>query len=248
MCSRIRQNGIDRPGIWAALGAALVLLLSVAVPASAKPYQSGGQWREQLIHILGTTMDQSHETKGIVGEIVVGLQQRQDHHGMEVTFEYAPGDFSLSSQAAVLTAIDRTARVAHLNTDSWSVVLTVPQPITVHGDSLSAMVGLTVVALAKGDFIFPDRVITGTVTPDGHIGTVGSLPLKVDAAHKERLRRVLVPEELDVADSDWDTPFLMQISPVDTVDKAYQALTGRPLDESASAEDKHSETAIRLRE
>jgi hypothetical protein len=39
------------------------------------------------------------------------------------------------------------------------------------------------------------------------------------------LRRVLVPDEQDKADKDWETPFLMQVSPVGTVQQAYEALT-----------------------
>jgi len=91
------------------------------------------------------------------------------------------------------------------------------------------MVGITVVALAKGDFIPSDRVITGTVTRDGRIGTVGGVPLKVEAAHEAHMHRVLVPEEQHIADGDWQTPFLMQVSAVGTVSEAYKALTGQPL-------------------
>jgi predicted S18 family serine protease len=86
-----------------------------------------------------------------------------------------------------------------------------------------------VVALAKGEFIPPDRVMTGAVSPDGHIVPVGSVALKVAAANEARIRRVLVPDELDTADNDWRTPFLMQISPVGSVSQAYLALTDHPL-------------------
>jgi predicted S18 family serine protease len=110
------------------------------------------------------------------------------------------------------------------------VVLTVPyQGVTVYGASLSAMVGLTVVALAKGDPIPGDRVITGTVTATGEIGPVGGVPLKVKAAYEGHLSRVLIPDEQDIADSDWRTPFLMQVSPVRSLSEAYKALTGHPL-------------------
>jgi hypothetical protein len=43
------------------------------------------------------------------------------------------------------------------------------------------------------------------------------------------MRRVLVPDELDTADGDWITPFLVQVSPVGSVSEAYQALTDQPL-------------------
>lgn len=49
--------------------------------------------------------------------------------------------------------------------------------------------------------------------------------MKVAAAYEAHLRRVLVPEERDETDSDFETPFLMHISPVATVTQAYQALT-----------------------
>jgi len=42
---------------------------------------------------------------------------------------------------------------------------------------------------------------------------------------RKHLRRVLVPEERDETDSDFETPFLMHISPVATVTQPYQALT-----------------------
>jgi predicted S18 family serine protease len=91
------------------------------------------------------------------------------------------------------------------------------------------MIGLSVVALAKGEFIPPDRVITGTVTPDGHIAPVGAVALKVAAANEAHMRRVVVPDEMDIADGDWVTPFLVQVSPVGSVVEAYQALTDHPL-------------------
>jgi predicted S18 family serine protease len=188
------------------------------------------QWRQQLVRILGTTVDDRHEPVGVVGELVIGLEQREDHHGIEVTFDSEPGQFSPRAQAAVLTAIDRTARTAGLNTDSWSVSLLVPSPgLTVYGESLSAMVGLTVVALAKGDFVPPDHVITGTVTQDGRIGVVSGVPLKVEAAGQEGLKRILVPEQAAEADGEWRTPFLVQVSPVQSVPEAYEGLTGHPL-------------------
>ena len=113
-----------------------------------------------------------------------------------------------------------------MSTDSLTISLKVPyRGVTVYGSSLSAMVGLTVVALAHGDFVKPDRVVTGTITRDGHIGPVSGIGLKLQAASTEHLHLVLVPEEYDMADGDWDVPFMLHVSPVGTVRRAYQALT-----------------------
>ena len=223
----------------ARLGAVAVILMLAVGPtsvfASAKAYHNGLTWRQQVIRILGTTTNNRSENVGMVGELIVGLEQRTDHRGILVTFDDRPGHFSPPAQAAVVTAIDRTARTAGLNTDSWTVSLSVPEPgLTVYGESLSAMVGLTVVALAQGDFIPPDRVITGTITNDGRIGTVSGVPLKVEAAGEGGMKRVLVPQEIAEADGDWRTPFMMQVSPVSSVPEAYEALTGRPLRQIAS--------------
>jgi predicted S18 family serine protease len=226
MDTRLRHHGV-----W------LLLLVGVWTSLPALVWAKGEDviWRRvQSIRILGTTVNQRNELIGTVGEVAVGLEQRQDRQGIMVTFRSTPGQFSAYAQGAMLAAIDRVARQAHLNTDSWSVSFAVIDPgVVIYGDSLSAMAGIAVAALAKGDEISRDAVMTGTVTEDGHIGSVGQVPLKVKAAGEKRLRRVLVPDETDVSDADWQTPFLMQVSPVRSVSDAYEALTGRSLDEPA---------------
>jgi predicted S18 family serine protease len=223
-------------------GIAACLIVAISSPALARSFQDEVQLRKQIIPILGTTFDRDRKPIGVVAQLQVSVASRKDHNGMEVTFESNPGRFSIRAQVAVVTAINRAARLAGLNTDSWSVSLTVPyEGVTIYGESLSAMVGLTVVALAKGDFVQPARVLTGTVTRDGHIGAVGGISLKLAAARDQNLRRVLVPEEYDVADGDWETPFLLQVSPVGTVTTAYEALTDRPLQVETSSDSPLSE-------
>ena len=206
------------------------LILMASGPAFAKANLDAKHWREQLIHILGTTQGAQNQPVGVLAEVVIGLEQRADHRGTEIIFEERAGSFSDRTQGAIMLAIDRTARAARLNPDSWSVFLSFDTPgMTLYGDSLSAMIGLTVVALAKGDTIQFDRAITGTVTNDGHIGVVSGIPFKIAAAHHGRMQRVLIPDEADATDPDWRVPFLMHVSPVGSVSDAYQALTDRPL-------------------
>jgi predicted S18 family serine protease len=165
-----------------------------------------------------------------VANLIVSFEERKDHGGLAVHFKSGPGRFSRLAKTAVQQAIFRSAKAAGLSTDTWTIELAVPYPgLTVYGDSLSAMVGLSVVALAKGDFVVPGRVMTGSITADGSIAPVGSVPLKVEAANEAHMRRVLVPEIVDVTDSDWHTPFLVQVSPVGSVKQAYEALTDHPL-------------------
>ena len=201
---------------------ALVVALWGA-PAEPSP------WREQVIPILGVTVDEKHVI-GAVATVRVSFAERSDHSGLAMHFLSAPGRFSPMAQTAVEQAVYRTARAAGLKMDHWTVILSVLDPgLTLYGESLSAMVGLSVVALAKGDSVPPDRVMTGAVTPDGHIAPVGSVSLKIRAAELAHMRRIVVPDETDPADADWTTPFLLQVSPVSSVDQAYLALTDRIL-------------------
>ncbi len=213
-----------RPGTRVAFWLTLLVSLSVLV-ASAYPQD---KQREQLIPILGVTMGE--KPTGMVEFLILSFEDRHDRAGLSIQFRNAPGRFSRMAQTAVEQAIYRTANVAGLSTDSWTVVLSVPHSgLTVYGESLSAMVALSVVALAKGEPIPSDRVITGAVTPDGQIAAVGGLSFKVAAAGEAHLSRVLVPDDLGQAENDWRTPFLVHVTPVASISQAYYALTDHPL-------------------
>ena len=180
--------------------------------------------REQLIPILCMTMDK--DQGGTVAYLVLSFEDRNDRGGLAVHFRAGSGRFSPMAQTSVEQAIRRVAQALQLSTDSWTVMLSLPyNGVTIYGNSLSAMVSLSVIALAEGKFIPSDRTITGTVTPDGHIGPVGSVGPKVSAAYEAHLRRVVVSEEHDPTDDQWETPFLMHVYPVGSVAKAYAALT-----------------------
>jgi predicted S18 family serine protease len=195
--------------------------------------------RDQLISFLGVTMSRpvGEEPKGVVSQLAVEWSTRSDHDGLAVTC--LPG-FSPYTITSIVAAIARTARLAGLNDDSWNVVVRRMDSQglgMVYGDSLSAMVGLTVVALAKGDRVLPDRVLTGTVTADGFLGPVGAVASKIEAAHAGHFHRVIVPDTVDLSEGDWRTPFLMQVSPLQSLRTAYQALTGRRMVQSLKGDD-----------
>ena len=209
--------------------------LVLAGPVWAEQDQQSGIPESHSIPILGVTFDQEWEPIGMVAEVLVRFERREDDLGLRVHFDSSPGRFSPLAKDSVVQAIMHATKAGHLATGSWTVTLTLPYPgVTMYGESLSGMVALSVLALSRGDPLPPDRVMTGTIASDGHIGIVGGIPLKIQAAHENHLRRVLIPEEIDVADGDWRTPFLMEISPVGNVEKAYYALTGQVLDPTAT--------------
>lgn len=212
-----------------ALTAGLSLVVGITLMLGI-PGAGAAPSRQQLIPIVGVTVGSDHEPTGAVTNVIISFEERKDHGGLAVHFKTGPGRFSRLAQTSVQQAIFRSAKAAGLSTDTWTIELAVPYPgLTVYGDSLSAMVGLSVIALAKGDFIIPGRVMTGGIKTDGSIAPVGSVPLKVEAANEAHMRRVLVPDAVDVSDRDWQTPFLVQVSPVGSVKQAYEALTDHPL-------------------
>lgn len=199
----------------------LALLLSIlCLTAFIESAGAQDSPREQYIPVLCVTTGE--KPAGMVIHLMVLFAKRDDTGGLDVHFLSGPGRFSQKAQAAATQAITGVARAMGLSTDSWSVGLSVPYPgLIIDGDSLSAMVGLAVVAMAKGDALPRHRVISGTVTSDGRIGPVGDVALKVTAAHQAGLHTVFVPS---ATPHRWNQPLPIHVSQVSTVIQAYRAL------------------------
>ena len=210
------------------LGLGLVGMLGWGTGTWAKPSPS------QILHlqvpILGTSVNTHHLPIGLVSNIVIDLYERRDQAGLRIQFHTEPGQFSLLARKATHDAITRALHAANLPVDSWTIQLKFPYVgLTMYGESLSAMVALSVVAMIKGERLLDGRILTGTITDQGQIGAVGGLQLKILAAYRQHFRRVFVPSVYDERDGDWQTPFLMHVSPVRTVQEAYHGLTGHQL-------------------
>ncbi len=188
----------------------------------------------QILHlqvpILGTSLTTQHLPMGLVSNVVIDLFERRDQDGLRIQFHTEPGQFSLLARKSIHHAITEALHTANLSADSLTIQLKFPYSgLTVYGESLSAMVALSVVSMVKGDRLLDGRILTGTITDQGTIGAVGGLQLKILAAYYQDFQRVLVPSVYDERDGDWQTPFLMQVSPVGTMEEAYQGLTGHRL-------------------
>jgi hypothetical protein len=183
-----------------------------------------GASREQLIPILGVSTGQNQV--GTVSYVRVSFDERQDQAGLMLHFHSTPGRFSRMAQTSIEQAIRRSARSLGISTDSWTVELAVPyEGMTIYGDSVSAMVSLSIAAMAQGKTVPTGHVLTGTVTPEGEIGPVGSVPLKIQAARAAKLRRVVVSKQTPATEHTGNLPVSIQISPVQSVPEAFDALT-----------------------
>ncbi len=206
----------------------VVLICGLCGDLRAKP--STRQIPHLTIPILGVSLNQHRQPVGRVSNIVIDIDRRQDQNGLQIQFHTEPGNFSLLARKAVHQAIVNSLREANLSGESLTILLGFPYPgMTMYGESLSAMVGLSVVAMLKGDHVLKGRTLTGTITDHGAIGPVSGIQLKLLAAYHENFQRVFVPSAYDEQDGDWRTPFLMHVSPVSTIDEAYQGLTGHQL-------------------
>jgi hypothetical protein len=209
---------------WSKLIQTRAFLTAFLLAISLFEGQVYGAPREQLIPILGVTTGQNQV--GTVSYVRVSFDDRQDQAGLMLHFHSTPGRFSRMAQISIEQAIRRSARSLGISTDSWAVKLSVPYAnMTIYGDSVSAMVSLSVAAMAQGKMVPTGHVLTGTVTPEGEIGPVGSVPLKIQAARAAKLRRVVVSKQTPATESTGDLPVSIQVSTVQSVPEALDALT-----------------------
>ncbi|MFZ1747480.1 MAG: S16 family serine protease [Nitrospirales bacterium] len=152
---------------------------------------------------LGTTLDLNSQPIGIVAELDISFRKQEGQEALNVTFASGPGKFSPLTQVAIQSGIVSAARIAGLDPKTWNIFLKFPSPgVTIYGDSLTAMVSVVALAMANDNPIILNRVMTGKVTHDGHIGAVGGIPLKIQAAFAEHIPRVMIPEEQFPEDND----------------------------------------------
>lgn len=191
--------------------------------ASTVPAQANQIHREEMIPVLGVSI--GAEAVGTVAYLAVSFEERADRSGLVLEFRDAPGRFSGLAKASIEKAIRRTARALNLSTRSWTVILSVPYPgVVMYGESLSAMVGLSVAGMAEGRSLVPGVVMSGTITEDGRIGPVGSVPLKIAAAKQAHLR-VLVSEPQEKIDGDQQEQLTFRADPIRGIREAFEALT-----------------------
>ena len=105
------------------------------------------------------------------------------------------------------------------------------RPTGSDGPSTGTAMAVRFIALFKGEHIQCGIALTGTIEPGGQIGPVGAIPDKIRAAAREGYRTVLVPRG-QIHDARWSPIELgfqlnVTVKEVDTIDEAYQLMTGQ---------------------
>jgi uncharacterized protein len=100
----------------------------------------------------------------------------------------------------------------------------------IDGPSAGGLFTSSTLALILGDSLRSDVTMTGTINPDGSIGPVGGIPLKVQAAHDQGKRRVVIPAgQLTPQLRELETELGIDVQEAADVYQAYELLTGNPL-------------------
>ncbi|HET7910133.1 MAG TPA: S16 family serine protease, partial [Nitrospira sp.] len=136
-----------------------------------------------------------------------------------------------SMAAAFDYAVQRTAGLPHTGTVSVQGITY--RPTSSDGPSAGAVMAVGFIATFKGDRIQRGTALTGTLESGGRIGWVGGIPDKIRAAKREGYHTVLVPRG-QLHSAQWNLIELgfqlnIIVKEVDTVDEAYQLMTGKSL-------------------
>jgi hypothetical protein len=128
-------------------------------------------------------------------------------------------------------AVEHTPNARHSGT--VSVIAHAYRPTSSDGPSAGAAIAVGFMALFKGDRLQRGIALTGTFEPGGRIGPVGSIPDKMRAAAREGYRTMLVPRG-QIYGPNWNLNQLalelnVAVKEVDTIDQAYELMTGRAL-------------------
>jgi hypothetical protein len=169
---------------------------------------------------------------GVFGIMLVGWDRKSDPATVQLQLIVGGVRYGKSHVGAMAQAFDyaveRTPAVPHTGTVSVQGVTY--SPAASDGPSAGAAMAVGFIAMFKGDRIQRGTALTGTLEPGGHIGWVGSIPDKIRAAKREGYHTVLVPRgQLHTAE--WNLLELgfhlnITVREVDTVDEAYQFMTG----------------------
>lgn len=140
-------------------------------------------------------------------------------------------------KAATASAAATASMFSGLNPADIDISFTITGPID--GPSAGAILTVGTLAALRGDSLIPGVTMTGTISPDGSIGEVGGVDLKLKAAKDAGYRTVLIPTgnallgnaETGAAEDAREVGKRLGVTvkPVANIDLAYRELTGHDL-------------------
>lgn len=220
------------------LCAVVMVVLGLSVAPSSAEYSA------QLTVLAAVP---SNPTSGVYEYVQISWDQKAEPQRLQVRWS-APGikfaarpgvyggvklepDAVASLSSAVRYAVERTPNVRHSGT--VTMVGTTYLPVRNDGPSAGAAFAVALIAMFNGTSVQGNVCLTGTLEPSGRIGRVGSIPQKMQAAWAGGCHLILVPR-YQILDNNWDLNHEalrigIKVQEVDTIDEAYELMTGRRL-------------------
>jgi hypothetical protein len=209
-----------------------VTLLSMMIGAA--PSQGGGESRFVSVPALGV---QGDGLPGVVNYILIQLDRTPAHDGPIVQFnEINLGGGSLVGEEwkdGVRRAVRAAAKAVGDEGRDWLITIkNRSMTALTDGASASAAVAVGIMAAYTGEAISPHIALSAQITAEGTLDVVGGLPTKLDAAARAHCRIVVVARDQPLT-ADWAqsadvaSQRRLQLMPVDTLEDAYQVMTGK---------------------
>lgn len=202
----------------------LVLVLSYAIPS---PTQADNVVELPVLAAI------RHNNLGVFEVLMIWWDKKPDPNPIQLQWINAGvrlGNTHLGAMAeAFHYAVERTPSIQHSGTVSVQGVTYAPTGSD--GPSAGAAMAVGFIAMFKGETVQRGTALTGTFQPGGQIGWVGGIPDKLRAAKREGYHTVLVPRG-QMNTPQWNLVELsfqlnINVKEVDTVDDAYQLMTGQ---------------------
>ena len=216
-------------------GRAKKILLYLALPLTViilcmqvSPLWSADSRRFATVPALAVLADGQ---TGIIHYIVVQLDKDPRQEGPIIQFnEINLGGGSIVSEdwkEGVKQAVAAATKAVGEDGRTWVITIKNRSYSKVtEGASASSAIAVGIIAAWRGDNVKPDVALTGKITPNGQIESVGALLIKVEAAARAQLKTILVPRgQLDWDLSQLATRWNIKVIEVTTLEEAYQLMT-----------------------
>ncbi len=210
----------------------IILVLATSFPST--PAHAGSTSRVISVPALGV---QGEGLPGVVNYILIQFNRTTTEDGPTVQFnEVNLGGGSLVGEEwkeGVRRAVRAVAAAVGDDGRDWLITIKNRSMTgSTDGMSASAAVAVGIMAVFRGDVIGSDVVLSGQIMPDGRLGVVGGLPVKIEAAASAHYRTVVVPRD-QILTPDWmlttevASRKRVQLIQASTLEEAYQAMTGK---------------------
>jgi hypothetical protein len=218
----------------APMKAAFLLLLAFLTLAGVRSVPSAEPHRFATVAALAVHRNAT-AVAGDVHYIVIQLDHDLFGRGPTIQFsEQFRGSLVGSTwKEGIRTAVQVAAAALGEEPRFWTVTIkNASYSNFTDGSSASAAVAVGIMAAARGAALRSDTVLTGVITPQGKIGEVEGLPLKLEGAAAAKMRTMLVPKgqgrtlEWDLYDA--SRPYGMTVLEVATLQEAFELMTAGP--------------------